>query len=112
LTEAETDLKRYQELVQSGVASRQQLEQAQLKFDTTKAGLSQATEQLKEAKVNLGYTEIRSPIDGIVVDKHAESGDLASPGRSLLTLQKPTCGSRRRFPRRAPGAFTSTTRLT
>jgi RND family efflux transporter MFP subunit len=90
LTETEADFKRYQTLLASGASSRQEFEQAQMRHDTAKAGVSQVEEQLKEAQLNLGYTEIRSPIDGIVVDKHAESGDLAAPGRSLVTLQKPT----------------------
>ena len=90
LTEKETDFKRYQQLLGTGTASQQQLDQARTLYETAKAGVAQVEEQVKEAKINLGYTEIRSPLDGIVVDKHVQSGDLAAPGRSLLTIQKPT----------------------
>lgn len=90
VVETEADFTRYQTLLTSGASSRQEFEQAQRRYDTAKAGVAQVEEQVKEAQLNLGYTEVRSPIEGIVVDKHAESGDLASPGRSLLTLQKPT----------------------
>jgi len=89
LTEAETDYKRYQQLFKAGAESRQQMEQAQVRFETARAGVAQAQEQVKEAKVNLGYTEIRAPFAAIVVDKNAEAGDLAAPGRVLLTIQKP-----------------------
>ncbi len=90
VVETEAEFTRYQTLLKSGASSRQEFEQAQMRYDTAKAGVAQVEEQVKEAQLNLGYTEVRSPIDGIVVDKHAESGDLAAPGRSLVTLQKPT----------------------
>lgn len=90
VVETEAEFTRYQTLLKSGASSRQEFEQAQMRHDTAKAGVAQVAEQVKEAQLNLGYTEVRSPIDGIVVNRHAESGDLAAPGRSLVTLQKPT----------------------
>jgi RND family efflux transporter MFP subunit len=90
VVETEAEFTRYQTLLKSGAASRQEFEQAQMHYDTAKAGVAQVEEQVKEAQLNLGYTEVRSPIAGIVVNKHAESGDLAAPGRSLVTLQKPS----------------------
>lgn len=90
LAEAETDAKRYDHLAKVGAASQQQMQQAQMRFETAQAAVAQAEEAVKEARVGLDDTEVRSPFDAIVVDKHAETGDLASPGRPLLTIQKPT----------------------
>jgi RND family efflux transporter MFP subunit len=53
------------------------------------AVVARARAQIEEIKARLQYTTIRSAMDGIVVDKHAEPGDLATPGRALLTLQSP-----------------------
>jgi len=89
LAEAETDAKRYEHLAEVGAGSQQQKQQAQMRFETAQAAVAQAEEAVKEARVGLDDTEIRSPFDAIVVDKHAEAGDLASPGRPLLTIQKP-----------------------
>jgi membrane fusion protein, multidrug efflux system len=47
-------------------------------------GKSQAT--LEQAKVNLGYTEIVAPIDGVVGDRKAQAGQYVQPGTRLLTL--------------------------
>jgi RND family efflux transporter MFP subunit len=90
LAEAETDAKRYEHLASVGAGSKQEMQQARVRFETAQAAVAQAEEAVKEARVSLDYTDIRSPFDGIVVDKHAEPGDLAAPGRPLLTLQKPT----------------------
>jgi multidrug resistance efflux pump len=62
-------------------------------FDTTDARLmaavadvKRAKEAIREAEVTLGYAEIRSLADGTVIDRLAEPGDLAMPGKTLLTL--------------------------
>jgi membrane fusion protein (multidrug efflux system) len=42
--------------------------------------------QLKAAQDRLGYTVIRSPIDGVVGEKLVEVGSTVLPGQSLMTL--------------------------
>ncbi|MCY3024237.1 MAG: efflux RND transporter periplasmic adaptor subunit [Planctomycetota bacterium] len=102
--EADQDLKRFQELFKAGAAPEQQLQQAEAKAKTAQANVERAQENIaeaqkevararayvQEAQANLDYTVIRSPMDGVVIDKQAEPGDLAAPGRSLITLQSPT----------------------
>ena len=41
---------------------------------------------LKVAQVNLGYTQIRSPGDGIVGERQVRPGQLLSPGAQILTF--------------------------
>jgi len=41
---------------------------------------------LKVAQVNLGYTQIRSPGEGIVGERQVRSGQLLSPGAQILTF--------------------------
>lgn len=48
-----------------------------------------AQAQVDEARVMLGYTTITAPFDGLVIQKFAGEGDLAAPGRPLLTLESP-----------------------
>ena len=45
-----------------------------------------ARAQLSIAKQNLGYTDIKSPINGFVGEKSAEVGQTVSAGMTLLTL--------------------------
>jgi membrane fusion protein (multidrug efflux system) len=47
-------------------------------------GKAQAT--LDQAKVNLGYTDIVAPIDGVVGDRKTQTGQYVQPGTRLLTL--------------------------
>ena len=48
-----------------------------------------AQAQVDEARVMLGYTTIVAPFDGVVIQKFANEGDLAAPGRPLLAIENP-----------------------
>ncbi|HXQ30226.1 MAG TPA: efflux RND transporter periplasmic adaptor subunit [Gemmatimonadales bacterium] len=48
-----------------------------------------AAAQTTRADVRLGYTEIRSPISGIVDVLAARAGEVLSPGQAILTLVDP-----------------------
>jgi membrane fusion protein (multidrug efflux system) len=50
------------------------------------AAVQQAQAQLDQAKLNLGYTKITAPIDGIVSRKTVATGANLSVGQSLLTI--------------------------
>lgn len=82
LKDAEADLKRFQELLASGAISSQKVDKAKLRYDVAKANVARAQNQLN-------YAEIRSPVDGVVVEKRLSVGDLASPGMPILTIEDP-----------------------
>jgi len=48
-----------------------------------------ATAQSTKAEVRLGYTEIRSPVDGIVDVRAVRSGEVVSAGQPMLSLINP-----------------------
>jgi membrane fusion protein (multidrug efflux system) len=50
------------------------------------AALAQAVAERDLARLNLGYTEIRAPIDGVVGNRRAREGAYAAPGANLLSL--------------------------
>lgn len=83
LADAKADMQRYEELVKAGAVTPQQADKAKLRFDV-------AASQVKQASNQLSYAEVRSPVDGVVVEKRVSQGDLASPGIALLTLEDPT----------------------
>ena len=60
--------------------------QAEAKKKQVQAKISQADAAIKETDVMLGYAVIRSPINGAVTAKMANVGEMASPGRPLLTV--------------------------
>jgi membrane fusion protein (multidrug efflux system) len=50
------------------------------------AAVGKAQAVLEQARVNLGYTEITAPIDGVVGDRKAQAGQYVQPGTRLMTL--------------------------
>ena len=65
------------------------VDKARANKESTAAELIAAKQQVAEAMASLQFTEIRSPIDGTVVDRFAEPGDTATPGTQLLSLYNP-----------------------
>jgi membrane fusion protein (multidrug efflux system) len=54
--------------------------------DQAEAAVSKAQAALEQAKVNLSYTAIRAPIDGVVGDRKVEVGQYVQPGTRILTI--------------------------
>jgi membrane fusion protein (multidrug efflux system) len=42
--------------------------------------------QLEQAKLNLSYTQIRAPIDGMVGERSVQAGNYVAPGTTLMTV--------------------------
>lgn len=78
---------RMTELHARGSATAKNLEDATSAWRTAEAGVEQARASLAAARVVLGYAEIRSPLDGWVVAKAVEVGDMVQPGRALYTVE-------------------------
>lgn len=51
-----------------------------------RAALEQARANLEMARVKLGYTTIRAPVDGVLIARAAERGDVVQPGKVLMVL--------------------------
>jgi RND family efflux transporter MFP subunit len=52
-----------------------------------RAGVAQANAALTQARTSLGYTLIHAPFAGVVTEKKADAGSLASPGSPLFTVE-------------------------
>ncbi len=81
LEDARKQLERTQQLFDKQLATQQQLDQAILTVKTRETALDAAKKQLQtveanlnQAKLNLSYTKIYSPIDGVVVNRQADPG--------------------------------------
>ncbi len=91
---AEATFKRYQTLYDKKSVSPQEFDEiraryqaAQARRDMARAGQSQAKAALEQARTALGYTHIVSPFDGLVTEKKADVGTLASPGMPIFTVE-------------------------
>ena len=83
---AESTLKRNRELVAKGFISSQTLEQNAKELDVANATVAQVKSQLDRERTNLSYTIIRSPIDGIVIDRKIDVGQTVAASFSTPTL--------------------------
>ena len=91
---AGSTLKRYQNLYEKKSVSPQEFdevkarEQAALaRRDMARADQAQANAAVVQARTSLEYSRIRAPYDGVVIEKKADPGMLASPGMPILTVE-------------------------
>jgi RND family efflux transporter MFP subunit len=91
---AESTLKRYQNLYEKKSVSPQEFDEikarqqaALARRDMAQAGQAQAKAALAQARTSLDYTRIRSPFDGVVIEKKADPGTLASPAMPIFIVE-------------------------
>ncbi len=98
---------RFKNLLNTESVSRQEFDEVEAKYKAAKAALSRAREMIKVikakekqvaaqikaarsqvdvAKSYLNYTTVRSPINGRVVNKMIDAGNLVAPGRPIVAL--------------------------
>jgi len=65
-------------LVEKGIISKYDLESAQFTYESAMASLAQANAALVNAKTNLGYTTVTSPVNGVVGSIPFRLGSLVS----------------------------------
>ena len=85
LQTAEKDLKRQKELYAQKLISDQELEASQLTFQQAKSQKVRAQALLSTAAERLEDTVIRSPMDGIIVQKYVEEGMVIASGISSVS---------------------------
>jgi HlyD family secretion protein len=104
LLNARSTLARQEDLQRSGTSTRSALEAAQTTVQQSEADLSRAQSAIRQAeaqeveaaatvKMNqaqLDKSVIRAPIDGIVVARDLNLGDVVSPGTAIVDLVDPS----------------------
>jgi HlyD family secretion protein len=86
LRNAERLLKRNENLKDRGFISEGALDGLRKDVDTAAAQVRQIEAQLSRDKTNLGYSKIRSPIDGIVVNRGIDVGQTVAASFQTPTL--------------------------
>jgi HlyD family secretion protein len=79
LTNARARFDRAQSVRKAGVQSQQEYEDAEADMRTSEAVVRQAKGAREVAANFLGWTVIRSPIDGVILEKLAEENELVTP---------------------------------
>jgi membrane fusion protein (multidrug efflux system) len=92
-------LERDQSLLKSGMISQQDLDNATASLADTEAQISAGDAALETARLNLSYTQMRSPIDGVAGLALVRVGNLVGQdGPTLLTTVSQTDPIRINFP--------------
>lgn len=93
---------RYQTLLAQESVSRQEFDDVTARFRQAQASFGQSEDMMKaavqrerqaeaaltSARVSAADAAVKAPFDGIVTAKMVDAGDLAAPGRPLLSLEK------------------------
>ena len=76
LTEAEADFKRQADLIAKHSTAQSEYDRALAERASAQAGLQSAQADEKAAEINLGYTKVTAPFDGVVIERKVSLGQL------------------------------------
>lgn len=87
LANAKSDLDRIRPLAEQNAISQIDLDAAQARYEASIEAVKAAQANLRAAELELSYTKIHSPIDGVIGKTNAQVGDFvgASPNPVILT---------------------------
>lgn len=77
---------RTQKLAQSNSASTADLEQAEYNMKAAKFAFDRSKNEVAQAKLNLSYATIKSPIDGVILQRSVDVGQTVAASMSTPTL--------------------------
>ena len=93
LADARQKLDRAKQMTERNLIPRTELETAEVnvksaeaQIRSSEAALTQARAQLNNQRVNLGYTTIKAPIDGIVISRNVDQGQTVASSMNAPTL--------------------------
>ena len=89
LQNARINLERTRRLLESRFVSQSALDRADADFKAAEAQLRAAEAGAGQAAVSKGYTTVVAPISGVISARNVEVGEMATPGKPLLTAFDP-----------------------
>ncbi|MDY7095548.1 MAG: efflux RND transporter periplasmic adaptor subunit [Acidobacteriota bacterium] len=87
LSLAERNYERFQALREADAASELELDKARMDYEAAQGAVEQARGAVQAASAVAGDSRVVAPFTGRVARRMVEVGDLAAPGRPLLTLE-------------------------
>ena len=78
----------FRSLLNEGAVSQQEFETVKYSFEAASADVESRKAAVENAQLNLNWTEIHSPIDGVAGFSIAQIGNLISPETLLTTVSK------------------------
>jgi RND family efflux transporter MFP subunit len=89
LRNASAQLERTRDLQRKGFVSQAALDTVEAQYKGASAGHAAASAAAVQSTIAQGFTRVTAPYDGWVQQTHVEAGDLAVPGKPLVTVYAP-----------------------
>ena len=86
---ATKEFDRQKQLFEKNYTSQAALERAEAQFKATQAQVSAQLAQAGAARAQSGFFVVKAPYGGVIADVPITLGDMAMPGRALLTMYDP-----------------------
>ena len=88
LTKFQTDVNRYTPLAKEGAVSQEELDNAVQARAGASAQVESARAAVEQARLNLQWSQVKSPIRGVAAIASAQVGDLVGPQTLLTTVSQ------------------------
>jgi RND family efflux transporter MFP subunit len=89
LRNAKANVERTKDLQSKGFVSKAALDSADAQYQSAQAMRDQAAAGARQSGLAQGFTRVTAPFDGWVLQTHSQVGDLAVPGKPLMTVYAP-----------------------
>ena len=86
LANAEADLSRIKPLAAENAISQIDLDAAQARYDASQEGVKAAEANLRAAELELSYTKVYAPVDGVIGKSNADEGDYVGASANTIVL--------------------------
>lgn len=94
------DFERYKNLIKEGVISKSEFERMKMQYELAEAEVDAITKSISQAEANymaslamfkeikneLGETKIYSPVDGTILSRPVEPGEVVNPGKVIYVI--------------------------
>ena len=87
LKDAQIDFERYEALFKEDSVPENTFRKIRLQRDVSQETLHAALAALETAKSQRQYILIKSPVDGVVIERQKRAGDLATPGFPIISIE-------------------------
>ena len=81
-----TQYKRQEQLFESGAISNLEFDQAQATYNSARAQLEASKASLTNTREDLENTVLRSPVNGVILSREIDEGDIATTGTVAFTI--------------------------
>jgi len=88
LKSAQKDYDRFTALYKQQSASAKELDNVTLQYNAARSRVESAKQMRNEVNATMAYTTLTAPFSGMVTQKLADAGSMASPGMPIVTIEQ------------------------